>query len=112
MLRAAAVGRERIDKRTRLGLDVNEQPFRPYSEAYRGFRKKKGRPVDKVTLIFTGRMLGDMQFGMQGQDGIINFSRRSEAKKAAMNNRRRKFFGLNRGDTRAIRDAYFKGLKL
>ena len=112
MLRAAAVGRARIDKRTRMGLDVHEQPFRPYSEAYKGFRREKGRPVDKVNLIFTGKMLGDMQFGMQGQDGLINFSRRTEAKKAAFNNRSRQFFGLNRGDTRAIRDAYFKGLRL
>ena len=112
MLRAAAVGRARIDKRTRSGVDVNERPFRPYSDAYKGFRREKGRPVDKVNLIFTGKLLGDMQFGMQGQDGIINFSRRTEAKKAAFNNRNRQFFGLNRGDTRAIRDAYFKGLRL
>ena len=112
MMRAASVCRDRIDKRTRLGLDVKEQPFRPYSKEYRAFRQSKGRPVDKVRLIFTGKMLGDMQFGMQGQDGIINFSRRSESKKAAMNNRKRNCFGLNRGDTRAIRDAYFKGLRL
>jgi len=112
MMRAAAVGRARIDKRTRLGLDVHEQPFRPYTDAYKGFRQEKGRPVDKVNLIFTGKMLGDMQFGMKGQDGIINFSRSTEARKAAFNNRSRNFFGLNRGDTRAIRDAYFKGLKI
>jgi hypothetical protein len=112
MRRAAAEGLNRIQKRTSLGLDVNEQPFRPYSNAYRGFRQSKGRPVDKVKLIFTGKMRGSMASGLQGQDGLIFFSSRAESKKAAMNNRKRQFFGLNRKDTRAIRDVYFKGLKI
>ncbi len=43
MRRAAAEGLNRIQKRTSLGLDIHEQPFRPYSEAYKGFRKSKGR---------------------------------------------------------------------
>jgi hypothetical protein len=112
MRRAAAEGVNRINKRTSLGLDVNEQPFRPYSDAYKGFRKSKGRDTDKVKLIFTGRMRGAMTSGLQGQDGLIFFSSRAESKKAALNNRTRKFFGLNRGDTRAIRDVYFRGLKI
>ena len=112
MRKAAAEGVNRINKRTSLGLDVHEQPFRPYSEAYKGFRQSKGRPVDKVRLIFTGRMRGAMTSGLSGQDGLIFFSSRAESKKAAMNNRKRQFFGLNRGDTRAIRDVYFKGLKI
>jgi hypothetical protein len=112
MRRAAAEGVNRINKRTSLGLDVNEQPFRPYSDAYKGFRKSKGRDTDKVKLIFTGKMRGAMTSGLQGQDGLIFFSSRAESKKAALNNRTRKFFGLNRGDTRAIRDVYFRGLKI
>lgn len=112
MRRAAAEGVNRINKRTSLGLDVNEQPFRPYSDAYKGFRKSKGRDTDKVRLIFTGRMRGAMTSGLQGQDGLIFFSSRAESTKAAQNNRTRKFFGLNRSDTRAIRDVYFKGLKI
>lgn len=112
MRRAAAEGVNRINKRTSLGLDVNEQLFRPYSDAYKGFRKSKGRDTDKVKLIFTGRMRGAMTSGLQGQDGLIFFSSRAESKKAALNNRTRKFFGLNRGDTRAIRDVYFRGLKI
>ena len=112
MRRAAAEGLNRIQKRTSLGLDVNEQPFRPYSEAYKGFRKSKGRETDKVKLIFTGRMRKSMQSGLKGQDGFIFFNSRAESKKAAMNNKRRQFFGLNRSDKRAIRDVYFKGLKI
>ena len=112
MRRAAAEGLNRIQKRTSLGLDVHEQPFRPYSEAYKGFRESKGRGVDKVRLIFTGRMRKSMQSGLRGQDGLINFDSRAESKKAAMNNKRRQFFGLNKSDTRAIRDVYFKGLKI
>lgn len=112
MRKAAAEGVNRIQKRTSLGLDVNEQPFRPYSEAYKGFRQSKGRPVDKVRLIFTGRMRGAMTSGLRGQDGLIFFSSRAESKKAAFNNRKRPFFGLNRKDRRAIRDVYFKGLKI
>ena len=112
MRRAAAEGVNRINKRTSLGLDVNEQPFRPYSESYKGFRESKGRPVDKVKLIFTGKMRGAMTSGLQGQDGSIFFSSRAESKKAAYNNRKRPFFGLNRKDTRSIRDVYLKGLKI
>jgi len=112
MRRAAAEGVNRIQKRTSLGLDVHEQPFRPYSEAYKGFRESKGRGVDKVRLIFTGRMRKSMQYGLRGQDGLINFDSRAESKKAAINNKRREFFGLNKSDTRAIRDVYFKGLKI
>ena len=112
MRRAAAEGVNRINKRTSLGLDVNEQPFRPYSESYKGFRESKGRPVDKVKLIFTGKMRGAMTSGLQGQDGLIFFSSRAESKKAAFNNRKRPFFGLNRKDTRSIRDVYLKGLKI
>ena len=112
MRRAAAEGVNRIQKRTSLGLDVQEQPFRPYSEAYKGFRKSKGRGIDKVRLIFTGKMRKSMQSGLRGQDGLIYFDSRAESKKAAMNNKRRQFFGLNKSDTRAIRDVYFKGLKI
>lgn len=112
MRRAAAEGVNRINKRTTLGLDVNEQPFRPYSDTYKAFRKSKGRDTDKVKLIFTGRMRGALTSGLQGQDGLIFFSSRAESRKAAQNNRTREFFGLNRGDTRAIRDVYFKGLRL
>jgi len=112
MMRAAAEGLNRIQKRTSLGLDLQEQPFRPYSEAYKGFRKSKGKGTDKVKLIFTGRMRKSMQYGMRGQDGIINFDSRREAEKAAMNTPKRPFFGLNRGDERAVREAYFKGLKI
>ncbi len=112
MRRAAAEGLNRIQKRTSLGLDVNEQPFRPYSKSYAAFRKKKKRPVDKVKLIFTGRMRGAMQSGLRGRDGIINFSSRTESKKAAFNNKTRPFFDLNKRDTKAIKDVYLKGLKL
>lgn len=112
MRRAAAEGLNRIQKRTSLGLDINEQPFRPYSEAYKGFRRSKGRPVDKVRLIFTGRMRKSMQSGLQGQDGVIYFDSRAEGQKAAQNNRKRPFFGLNKSDGRAIRDVYYRGLRL
>ena len=112
MRRAAAEGLNRIQKRTSLGLDIHEQPCRPYSEAYKGFRKSKGRQVDKVKLIFTGRMRKSMQSGLRGQDGLIYFDSRAESKKAAQNNRKRPFFGLNKTDRQAIRDVYFKGLKI
>ena len=112
MRRAAAEGLNRIQKRTSQGIDVNGQPFQGYTDAYAAFRKSKGRPVDKITLIFTGKMRKSMQSGLRGQDGLIFFDSRAESKKAAMNNRKRAFFGLNKSDARAIRDVYFKGLKI
>ena len=120
MRRAAAEGLNRIQKRTSKSLDVNNQPFKPYSKTYDAFRKrrpKKGesKPVfadSKVRLIFSNRMRKSMQSGLKGEDGFIFFDSRTESKKAAMNNKTRKFFGLNKNDTRAIRDVYFKGLKI
>ncbi len=57
-------------------------------------------------------MRKSMQSGLRGQDGLIYFDSRAESAKAAQNNRKRPFFGLNKADRRAIRDVYFKGLKI
>ncbi len=73
MRRAAAEGVNRINKRTSLGLDVKEQPFRPYSKAYKAFRENRtpALPTNKVRLIFTGQMRKSLQYGLRGQDGLI-----------------------------------------
>jgi|DEB0MinimDraft_6_1074348.scaffolds.fasta_scaffold14873_2 hypothetical protein len=113
MLKAAATGLNRIQKRTSMSLDINEQPFRPLSEGYQAYRfKRRNQMGKKSTLIFSGRMRKSMQFSTRGQDGIIYFDSRREAEKAAMNSKIRPFFGLNRGDERAVRQAYFEGLRL
>ncbi len=114
MRRAAAEGVNRINKRTSLGLDVKEQPFRPYSKAYKAFRENRtpALPTNKVRLIFTGQMRKSLQYGLRGQDGLIFFDSKTESRKATQNNRTRPFFGLNKSDRRAIRDVYFKGLKI
>ena len=120
MRRAAAEGVNRINKRTSKSLDVNNQPFKPYNKVYDAFRRRQPRageskpvfPDSKVRLIFTGAMRKSLQYGLRGEDGLIYFDSRTESNKAAMNNKRRQFFGLNKSDTRAIRDVYFKGLKI
>jgi len=112
MLRAAATGLNRIQKRTSKGLSINEQPFEPYTDRYQAFRTKKGRKGLTPKLIFTGQMRKSMQFSTRGQDGIIYFDSSREAQKAAFNSQKRPFFGLNRSDERAVREAYFKGLRI
>ena len=51
-----------IKIRTSKGKDVDGVTFKPYSKRYAFFRQKKGHPIDKVTLFFTGSMMSSMTY--------------------------------------------------
>lgn len=61
MLFAGARQITRIRTRTMQGLDVDQQPFTPYSKAYSKLKAKKGREITPVDLTMSGRMFGSMQ---------------------------------------------------
>lgn len=97
-----------IQIRTAEGKDVEGKPFSPYSERYRLFRKKKGRPVDKVNLFFTGSMMSSMTHEATEDTAKIFFmntpdkSGVSNPLKAWALNQKRSFFALSRQDQQEI----------
>ena len=99
-----------IESRTESGVGFKAGRFKPYTEKYRIFRKKKGRGKD-VDLQFTGRMLGSMTSKATDKKATIFFTRGEEAKKAAMNNRTRPFFGFNRKEERQLAKVFFRYIK-
>ena len=99
-----------IEDRTEGGVGYKGGRFKPYTEKYKAFRRKKGRGKD-VDLQFTGRMLGSMTSKATSKKATIFFTRGEEAKKAAMNNKTRPFFGFNRKEERQLAKVFFRYIK-
>lgn len=99
-----------IEDRTEGGVSYKGGRFKPYTEKYKAFRRKKGRGKD-VDLQFTGRMLGSMTSKATNKKATIFFTRGEEAKKAAMNNKTRPFFGFNRKEERQLAKVFFRYIK-
>ena len=107
----AQVGLTIIEDRTAKGEQINGQDFAPYSEEYTWFRAKNGRSVSNVDLQFTGKMLASMSVKANSSYATIFFTRAAEAKKAAMNNKTRPFFGFSRGEEERLGKVFFRYLK-
>lgn len=94
----------RIQARTSEGVDVNNQPFVPYSPRYALFRGKTGRTTQKVNLFFTGSMMGSMTETATKNQVTLFFmdtedpSGGSNPKKAYFLNQERRFFALSPDD--------------
>ncbi len=99
-----------IEDRTDKGVGFKGGAFKAYSEKYNAFRRKKGRGSD-VDLQFTGRMLGSMTSKADRKEATIFFTRAEEAKKAAMNNKTRPFFGFNRQEEKQLAKIFFRNIK-
>lgn len=99
-----------IEDRTASGRETGLIRFKAYSEKYKSFRKSKGRST-KPDLQFSGRMLGSMTSKVGKDKVTIFFTRAEEAKKAAMNEKTRPFFGLNRKDQKHLANVFFKAIK-
>ncbi len=99
-----------IESRTESGVGYKGGRFKPYTEKYKAFRRKKGRGKD-VDLEFTGHMLGSMTSKATDKKATIFFTRGEEAKKAAMNNKTRPFFGFNRKEERQLAKVFFRYIK-
>ena len=99
-----------IESRTDDGVGYKGGRFKPYTEKYEAFRRKKGRGKN-VDLQFTGRMLGSMTSKATDKKATIFFTRGEEAKKAAMNNKTRPFFGFNRQEERQLAKVFFRYIK-
>ena len=111
----AQVGLTIIEDRTAKGEQINGQDFAPYSKkgsngGYAAFRARKGRG-STPDLSFTGNMLGAMTTKANYKQAEIFFTRPTEAKKAAMNNKTRPFFGFSRSEEERLGKVFFRYLK-
>jgi hypothetical protein len=108
--RTAQEGINIIQDRTEDGKGYKSGAFKGYSEKYAKFRRKKGRGK-KVDLQFTGRMLGSMTSKADKKKANIFFTRATEAKKAAMNNKTRPFFGFSKKEETLLGNVFFRNIK-
>lgn len=98
----------RIKSRTIRGVDYSGKLFKPYSQQYKLFRKKKGHPTNKVNLTFTGSMLASMDFDSSEKQTRVFFLNTRDStgtenpKKAFFLNEERKFFALSKDDVQRI----------
>ena len=108
--RTAQAGVNIIEDRTAEGQGYKGGKFAEYNPAYAAFRRSKGRG-EMPDLQFTGKMLGSMTTKADAKQAEIFFSRAAEAKKAAMNNKTRPFFGFSRSEEKKLGEVFFRNLK-
>jgi phage gpG-like protein len=106
--RIASLLHARIVARTLEGRDADGRPFVPYSPGYAEWRRKHGRPVDRVDLFFRGHMMAAMQDKAESPvKAKIFFADAEQAKKAYFHHTggaggkklpRRPFFALSDED--------------
>lgn len=118
-LKVAAIKAEQIIlDRTEKGVGYKGR-FAPYSSGYAkakraGWKKttsRKGFSGDTsgiVNLMVTGNMLSSITHKVKKDQARLFFTRATEAKKAAFNNAKRPFFGLNQGEMDQVRRAFVR----
>jgi len=99
-----------IEDRTAKGRGFKGGFFKKYNPTYAAFRSKRGRG-STPDLQFTGKMLGSITTKANSKQAVIFFTRAAEAKKAAMNNKSRPFFGFNRKEEKQLGQVFFRNLK-
>ena len=109
LLITAQEGVNVIQDRTAKGVGYKGM-FASYTPEYALFRSGKGRRT-KPDLNFTGQMLGSMSVRANSKQAEIFFSRATESKKAAMNDKKRPFFGFNDQEEKQLGKIFFKALK-
>lgn len=123
LLKTAQYGTQIILDRTAKGVGYDGK-FKAYSPAYRkakaegwnragsGRRAFGGDSSGIVNLTVHGEMLSSIQQRSLGSNVVeIFFGRATEAKKAAFNNQKRKFFGFNQSEVGKLNSFFIKELK-
>ena len=106
----AQTGINIIEARTNKGLGFKGGKFKDYTPIYAAFRASKGRGKNP-DLQFTRQMLGSMTSKASARQAEIFFTRATEAKKAAMNNKSRPFFGFSDREEKQLGEVFFRALK-
>ena len=110
LLRTALAGLNIIQSRTNKGQGYKGGTFDGYSSAYSAFRRNNGRGV-VPDLQFTGQMFSAMTVKANSQEAEIFFNRATEAKKAAMNDKSRPFFGFSQRERKTLVSVFERNLK-
>ena len=84
--------------------------FKPYNSTYAAFRADKGRG-SVPDLRFTGKMLGAMTTKASSKQAEIFFRGATESGKAAMNDKKRPFFGFSSSEEKKLGKIFFRALK-
>ena len=108
--RTAQAGVNIIEDRTAEGRGYKGGKFSEYNPVYAAFRRSKGRG-EIPDLQFTGKMLGSMTTRANSKQAEIFFSRATESKKAAMNDKKRPFFGFSQKEEKKLGEIFFRNLK-
>mgnify|MGYP005624501657 FL=1 len=106
----AQVGINIIEARTSKGVGFKGGKFKKYTPIYAAFRASRGRSTNP-DLQFTGQMLSSMTSRASSRQAEIFFTRATEAKKAAMNNKTRPFFGFSGREEKQLGEVFFRALK-
>lgn len=93
-----------IFKRTQGGKDFNNRSFKPYAEATKKQREKKGRTTGKVNLTFSGKMLNSIFRGIRATGRGVKIRLTGEQAKKAffIEKKGRKFFSIRVKDAEKI----------
>lgn len=122
LLKTAQVGLSIITDRTETG-EGYKGTFKPYTKSY-AIAKKKGWPASKnreafagtsnstVNLMVSNKMIGAMITKANPKQAVIFFSNPKDAKKAAMNDKTRPFFGFNRAEKKRLGKAFTRFITL
>ena len=117
LLKTAQVGVSIIEDRTEKG-DGYKGKFEPYTKSYRIWKTKPvnqgggGHTSTMPNLSLTGDMLGAMITKANPKQAVIFFSNPKDAKKAAMNDKTRPFFGFNRAEKKRLGKAFTRFITL
>lgn len=103
-------GIEIIEDRTSKGKSFKGSFFKKYDAKYAAYRLARGRST-KPNLEFTGKMLGSISVVSTSKQAEIYFTRATEAKKAAMNQKKRPFFGFSRNEQKTLGKVFERYLK-
>ncbi len=87
--------RSGIISRTTKGKDKNLKDFKDYTPEYKAYKKSQGRS-GKVDLIMKDHMLAAITFKKITNGIKFTFTSKAELKKAAGNQKKRPFFGLDK----------------
>lgn len=111
--RAGFQGINRIQDRLDRGKGYQGN-LKPYSPHYLLKRKERGA-TETVNLTWSGNMRSAMAVRHNDRYATIYFNRSSEAKKAAMLNKTRPFFGFTDEDEKELAESFakyvFRGFK-
>ncbi len=93
--RTGTLGKSIILDRTKVGKGI-DTAFKPYTPQYMAVLEEEGKPDFPVDLYNTGKMLRSMQTKqLNSRTAQIYFDNPEAAKKAALNNETRPFFGFS-----------------